>query len=123
MIYSNETSVDYLDRVRLDKFYGDDKNQLTLVLTIFLNDVVRDLYVVEQFLNQEKWTEAADTAHKERPWLGMAGLTSLETKLFQFEKQAKFNPEPTTLLEMWASIKMGVEQMIPVLEEELKQLA
>ena len=122
MLSSNETSVDYLDRDRLEKFYGDDKKQLELVLTIFINEVIPDLFVVEQHLNQEQWNEAADTAHKERPWLGMAGLTSLETKLFQFEKAAKFNPDAATLLDRWAAIKTGVEQMVPLLREELKQL-
>lgn len=120
---TNTSTTSIIDYERLDRLYDGSPSMLAYGLAVFLDEVLLDIDRLEQEIGQQQWPVVADTAHKIVPWVGMVGLTGLESQLRELELQAKQKPVATTLVEQWLSFKVGLDQAIPLLQQELARLS
>lgn len=119
MMASSTPTIDY---ERLDRLHGGSRSQILAVTTLFLDDVLPDFDPLADAVRQQQWASVADMAHKIVPWIGMVGLTSLETELRQLEIRAKTNPVANELTNHFWQIRDGIDQAIPLLRQELDKL-
>ncbi|QJW88322.1 Hpt domain-containing protein [Spirosoma taeanense] len=111
-----------IDHERLNKLHSGDRRQIISVFQLFLDEVLPDFLELEQGMQQQQWPEVADMAHKIVPWVGMVGLTSLETELRSLEKQAKHNPTTQSMTASWDRFKAGLDRTVPLLRQELARM-
>ncbi|WP_192579084.1 Hpt domain-containing protein [Fibrisoma limi] len=112
-----------IDHERLNRLHGGDQRQIVNVLTIFIDEVMPDFDDLEGSIQQEMWPDVADKAHKILPWMGMAGLTSLESELRSLEQLAKTNPAPDVLINHWKQFRQALGETLPLVIQERNRLA
>ncbi|GAB3886382.1 Hpt domain-containing protein [Spirosoma agri] len=116
------TIVHSIDYERLRKLHSHDERLIINVLTLILDEVLPDFDTIEANIQKQEWAEAAHTAHQLIPWVGMAGLTSLENELRTFEQVAKRNPNADDIRSAWYQFRAGLDEAIPLLQQELTNL-
>lgn len=110
-----------LDQQRLKALHGDDRKMLALALSMFLDEIIPEFDAMGSLVTAQQWPEFAEQAHKMLPWLGMAGLTSLEHDLRRLEQDAKTAPDPDRLRTGWQAFTTTLDRMKPLLEAELQR--
>ena len=111
-----------LDRQRLTELYGIDRAAAADMFSTFLSDIVPDLLQLPSLCQAQNWAELLRQAHKLKPTLGMVGLTSLETTMQRLEKAARQASDPDLLSVYCQEVATALQQMIPVLEDEIQLL-
>ncbi|GAA4405056.1 hypothetical protein GCM10023187_23100 [Nibrella viscosa] len=111
-----------LDHERLYQLHGDSRSMLLIALDMFLDEVLVDFSVLENAVRSQNREEIADMGHKLVPWLGMVGLTHLETQLRQLVALAKSNADSTAITHSWEVFKTELDHMIPLVEAERRRL-
>lgn len=122
MTSSHHTFNSLLDQERLVELYGEDKEYAADMFQTFLNEVIPDFKQFDQLIEQEDWTALGAHAHKLKPTLGMVGLSKLEEQMHKIEKLAKTKRNIDTLQSQWKDFWLNLEQILPVLKEELQKL-
>lgn len=113
---------DLLDKKRLFELYGEDKEYAADMFQAFMNDVLPDFQQFEQLIEQQDWNGLGVHAHKLKPALGMVGLSKLEEQMNEIEKLSKTNKNTDILQSQWKEFRLNLEQILPVLKEELEAL-
>lgn len=113
----------FIDHERLDRLHDGSRSQIISVLHLFLDEVMPDFGPLDEAVRQHQWPEAADMAHKIVPWVGMVGLTTLETELRNLEIRAKTTPDADGVTDQWLRFKTGLNQAVPLLRQELARLS
>ena len=112
-----------LDQQRLTDLYGTDTSYAADMFATFLDDVAPDILKLGDMCQQKDWPALASTAHKFKPALGMVGLSKLEGKMREIEKNAQQNIDEKRLQTACSEVVIGLTTMLPVLESELKKLS
>jgi PAS domain S-box-containing protein len=112
-----------LDQQRLSELYGEDRAYPLEMFDMFLTDIVPEIYGLTALCRTQDWTMLARKAHKLKPTLGMVGLSRLEEKMDQLEKKLKHGADMDVLVLACDDIIMGLNQMIPVLQNETQKLS
>ncbi|WP_128547090.1 Hpt domain-containing protein [Larkinella soli] len=120
--HPNEVHGHRLDHERLRQLHADDDGMIASAIEMFLSDVLSNFLEMDNLVCRQDWEELAGLSHQLRPWLGLVGLTSLESSLKDLESQIKTGPDPQALQTHWSQFRAGLSRMTPVLEEELQRL-
>ncbi|MGV3558241.1 Hpt domain-containing protein [Larkinella arboricola] len=120
--YSTDNLLNKLDYNRLLQLYADDTDTLATHIELFLNDVMPQFQDLEERVQQLDWTGVTSLTHQLRPWLAMVGLTDLENKLWEIEKEAHNRPAFESLQARWISFRAKLQQMTLVLGDELQRI-
>ncbi len=111
-----------LDYARLKQLYGDDKEYAADMIQTFLDDVLPDFVVMDQFINQKDLDNLAQLTHKLKPTLGMVGLSEMEILMNEIDRKAKEEIDIAVLTQLWHNFQRQLEHSIPVLKTELLKL-
>jgi len=122
MLTTPTTVTHTIDHERLNRLHSGDQQQIVNVLTIFIDEVMPDFDDLEGSIQQQVWADVVDKAHKIIPWIGMAGLTSLETELRSLEQLAKTNPAADVLTTHWNRFRQGLGDTLPLVIQERNRL-
>ncbi|QMW02944.1 Hpt domain-containing protein [Spirosoma foliorum] len=90
-----------LDRDRLSELYGEDADYAATMFETFLDDVLPEFNEFNELMQEQRWEEGRQLAHKLRPTLGMVGLSDLETALAQLERLIITKVEPKQVRNYW----------------------
>lgn len=90
-----------LDTARLSELYGDDADYAASMFETFLDDILPEFNEFNELMQQQRWEEGRQLAHKLRPTLGMVGLSDLETALAQLERLIITKVEPEQVRNYW----------------------
>ncbi|GAB3331493.1 hypothetical protein GCM10027299_37200 [Larkinella ripae] len=118
---SADAGIGHLDRDRLLQLYGDDTQMLVSAIETFLDEVIPNFLELEQFIALQDWEGVMYLTHQLRPWLGMVGLTTLENRLWDIEKQARDQPDFVTITLSYAVFQTNLAQLTPLLTSEIRQ--
>ncbi|CAH0995973.1 Sensor histidine kinase RcsC [Emticicia aquatica] len=121
-IESDNDTESPIDRIRLKELYGDDKEYATEMFQTFLNDVLPDFQFMNNLLAQKEWVKMGTLTHKLKPTLGMVGLCDLEIQMQTLEKILKEESDMSQVQSLWENIQHGLNESIPLLEQELDKL-
>ncbi|GAB3933691.1 Hpt domain-containing protein [Larkinella terrae] len=122
MEHPADNGIDFLDRERLVRLYEDDTEMLISAIETFLDEVVISFSELENLTGSQNWEGLSELTHQLRPWLGMVGLTSLETRLWEIEMLARENPNAEILMISCTDFNRNLSKMTPILQLELKEL-
>ncbi|GAB3897610.1 hypothetical protein GCM10028803_15960 [Larkinella knui] len=122
MPHSPDHLTEQLDRDRLLQLYEDDTDMLITSIETFLEEVLPTFQELERLIESQDWTAVTGRTHQLRPWLGMVGLTRLESKLCEIEELAKKDPNHTTVMNSYHNFNTDLARMVPVLKSELHEL-
>lgn len=112
-----------IDYHRLNELYDGDTEQIASLFELFLDETFPDFQDIETKIEQNLWPEVANQAHKLLPWVGMVGLTTLETKLRSIEAQATDGSGKEEILATWHQFRTGLDQAVPMIRQELVKLS
>ena len=118
----NQDRLHIIDYDRLNELYDGDNEQIASLFELFLDEEFPDFQVIENQIHQQHWPEVANIAHKMLPWVGMVGLTALETKLRRIETHAKMGTNTEEIISDWYQFKTGLDQATPLIRQELLKL-
>ncbi len=111
-----------LDLAYIDQAYGEDPVILYMIFDAFLSDSVPRWHSLHGALESGDLKESASIVHGLKPSFTMTGLTHVRPRVEVLEKAIK-DEEPTDrLLEMYQSISVQIEELIPILESESERL-
>ncbi|GAB4018534.1 Hpt domain-containing protein [Spirosoma sp. KCTC 42546] len=111
-----------IDYQRLNELYDGDTEQIASLFELFLDETFPDFQDIDTKIDQHSWPEVASQAHKLLPWVGMVGLTTLETNLRSIEAQVADGAGKEEILATWNQFKTGLNQAIPLIRQELVKL-
>ena len=111
-----------LDLAYIDQAYGEDPVILYMIFDAFLSDSVPRWHSLHGALESGDLKESASIVHGLKPSFTMTGLTHVRPRVEVLEKAIK-DEEPTDrLLEMYQSISVQIDELIPILESESERL-
>lgn len=111
-----------LDLAYIDQAYGEDPVILYMIFDAFLSDSVPRWQSLQGALESGDLKEAASIVHGLKPSFTMTGLTHIRPKVEVLEKAIKDDAPAAQLLEMYRSISVEIEEIIPILESESERL-
>lgn len=109
-----------LDQSVLDEVYGGDLEYADEIFEMVLTYSVEELKALDTAIQMEDWASASRIAHKLKPNLSMVGLTEIEEKMYQIEKEAEINPE--IIPQLFAEITAALEIYFPIIEKDLEKI-
>ena len=109
-----------LDRSVLDEVYGGDLEYAGEIFEMVLTYSVEELKALDTAIQTDDWVSASRIAHKLKPNLSMVGLTELEEKMYQIEKEAETNPQ--MIPQLFAEITSELEIYFPIIEKDLEKI-
>jgi PAS domain S-box-containing protein len=112
-----------LDHARLKQLYGDDNEYAADMIQTFLDDVLPDFSVMDEFIAQKDLDGLAQHAHKLKPTLGMVGLSEMEILMNEIDKKAKEEKDIALITQLWNNFQQQLGQSVPILKAELLKLA
>ena len=115
---TNVTPVYSLDYDRLNELYGNDAEYAAMIFETFLETVVTEFDAFESLIQQERWSEVCQLAHKLKPGLGMVGLSDLEEVMRQLESMTKTDPDPTIVRNLWHTFRADFSSRQPLLHAQ-----
>lgn len=109
-----------LDRNVLDEVYGGDLEYAGEIFEMVLTYSVEEIKSLESAIQSEAWDSVSRIAHKLKPNLSMVGLTELEEKMHQIEKEAETNSE--IIPQLFREITASLEIYFPIIENDLQKI-
>lgn len=116
------TSAYSLDTNLLNELYGDDIDYATSMFETFLEEVLPEFDTIEPLLEQQRWEDVRQLAHKLRPTLGMVGLSDMEMLLAQFEVAVETSVESKRIHRLWHLFHADLMSCKPLVEAEWQRL-
>ncbi|MVM31099.1 hypothetical protein GO755_13745 [Spirosoma sp. HMF4905] len=116
------TPIYSLDLDRLNELYGDDTEYAVTMFETFLEEVLPEFSDFDSLIQQHRWEEVRQLAHKLRPTLGMVGLTDLETLLAQFEELIIMKAESQRIHRHWYLFQSDLQSCKPLVQTEWQRL-
>lgn len=111
-----------LDLAYIDQAYGEDPVILYMIFDAFLSDSVPRWHSLQGALESGDLKESASIVHGLKPSFTMTGLTHVRPRVEVLEKAIKDEQPTDRLLEMYQSISVQIEELIPILESESERL-
>ena len=109
-----------LDRHVLNEVYGGDLEYAAEIFEMVLTYSVEEIRNLKTAIDREDWTAASRTAHKLKPNFSMVGLTDLEEKMYQIEKEAETNPQ--VIRRLFEEITSALDIYFPIIEDDLQKI-
>jgi HPt (histidine-containing phosphotransfer) domain-containing protein len=109
-----------LDQSVLDEVYGGDLEYAGEIFEMVLTYSVEELKALNTAIQTENWLAASRIAHKLKPNLSMVGLTELEEKMYQIEKEAETNPH--IIQKLFEEITSALDIFFPIIEKDLEKI-
>ncbi|MFD2574389.1 Hpt domain-containing protein [Spirosoma soli] len=106
-----------LDRERLLDLYGDDTAYAADMFETFLHDVVPQFDSFNPLIQEQRWMDVYQLAHKLKPTLGLVGLSDLEAVMNDIESSAA-SPDPFQVQRMWHDFRANFTERIPIVYAE-----
>ena len=111
-----------LDTARLYELYGEDAEYAASMFETFLEEVFPEFNEFNGLMQQQRWEDVRQLAHKLRPTLGMVGLSDLETLLGQFEKLIEVNAKSEQVQQHWHVFSSGLTSRKSLVQAEWQRL-
>jgi HPt (histidine-containing phosphotransfer) domain-containing protein len=111
-----------LDITYLNQIYGDDASIVQIIFEAFLSDSLPRWKSLKTLIENEDIAEAASVVHGIKPSFTMAGLTAIRAKVEDLEKDIHDEIDKQDLLGHYLKINEDVENIVPILEEEVLKL-
>ncbi|WP_338876101.1 Hpt domain-containing protein [Spirosoma sp. SC4-14] len=119
---SDKNLVAVIDYERLVSLYGDNPRLIRNTFGLFLDSVLPDFEKLDRDVYLQQWPEIANAMHQVLPWLGMVGLTQLETDFRNLEDMVKGNPQSEPFLTAWGQFKSGFDLGVVKIRDELARM-
>jgi HPt (histidine-containing phosphotransfer) domain-containing protein len=110
-----------LDRNFLINYYQDMVDDLYEIFDLFLLETPVDLTNITDFVNEEKYCEAADAIHKIAPSFSNVGIPNLSLRLIDVENEIR-NCNIQTAASCLNSFKAEFNDYMPAIVEEYQRL-
>ena len=111
-----------LDGDFLNSIYEDDKEHAEMVFEKFLTSIRIQLSEIDECYSSGDAEMFRKQIHKLKPVLSFVGLTKLTSKAAVIEEKCKDMPGTGLLSELYADFKNELNEMIPVIENDLIKL-
>ena len=111
-----------LDGDFLNSIYEDDKEHAEMVFEKFLTSIRLQLSEIDECYSSGDAEMFRKQIHKLKPVLSFVGLTKLTSKAAVIEDKCKEVTETGLLSELYTGFKNELNEMIPVIENDLIKL-
>lgn len=110
-----------LDAAFLVEAYGDDLEYAEEIFSIFLDELPKELALLDKLISQEDMKELVKQIHKMKPTFQMVGLSKLSRAFQHIEDQLHAAPSPRVLSELSFIIE-DLPRSISVVQNELTRI-
>ncbi|MBD2752689.1 PAS domain S-box protein [Spirosoma validum] len=107
-----------LDYDRLSELYGDDTDYAASMFETFLETVLTEFDAFDILIQQQRWDDVRQLAHKLKPTLGMVGLSDLEAMMIQLEEMMQAEPDANTVRHLWHTFRYDLMSRQPLLQTQ-----
>ena len=111
-----------LDGDFLNSIYEEDKEHAEMVFEKFLKSIRVQLSEIDESYTNGDTEMFRKQIHKLKPVLSFVGLTKLTSKAAVIEDKCKEVTETSLLSELYTGFKKDINEMIPVIENDLIKL-
>ncbi len=111
-----------LDRTFLESVYEGDMEHAEMVFDQFLQTLPSQLSEIKNYYQGCDLENFRKNVHKIKPVLSYVGLTGLTDKAAVLESQCKQVASIQDVATLYSSFSMELNQMIPVIENELTRI-
>ncbi len=111
-----------LDGDFLNSIYEDDKEHAEMIFEKFMLSIEGQLAELETSYASANIEIFRGKMHKLKPLLSFVGLTGLTNQAEVIEKKCKLIDDIQFVSSLYAAFKNDLNEMIPVVESELKKL-
>jgi HPt (histidine-containing phosphotransfer) domain-containing protein len=109
-----------LDQRVLDEVYGGDLEYAGEIFEMVLTYSAEEIKNLDTAIETQDWAVASRIAHKLKPNFSMVGLSDLEEKMYQIEKEAESNPQ--IIKQLFNEITSALEVFFPIIEKDLQKI-
>jgi HPt (histidine-containing phosphotransfer) domain-containing protein len=109
-----------LDQRVLDEVYGGDLEYAGEIFEMVLTYSAEEIKNLDTAIETQDWGAASRIAHKLKPNFSMVGLSDLEEKMYQIEKEAESNPQ--IIKQLFNEITSALEVFFPIIEKDLQKI-
>ncbi|MBK8500963.1 MAG: Hpt domain-containing protein [Saprospiraceae bacterium] len=109
-----------LDQSVLDEVYGGDLEYAGEIFEMVLTYSVDEIKNLNTAIETQDWEATSRIAHKLKPNFSMVGLSDLEEKMYQIEKEAESNPQ--IIPQLFEEITSALEIYFPIIEKDLQKI-
>ncbi len=117
--------IDYhpqLDTTYLKTVYGEDWEYAADMFVTFKEEILPNFEKIMPLIEEEKWEQVYQVAHKVKPSLLMIGLTNLHDKVQEIEAMAKTAPDKEQLNIKTTLMLSDLKKMIPIINQQIEFL-
>ncbi|KAA3631197.1 MAG: hypothetical protein DWQ02_16695 [Bacteroidetes bacterium] len=124
---SNILTIDWpapLNEKEIEMLYQDDLEHIQLVFNVFLEVIPKEMYRVDQALDDKDWALLEKIAHKIKPNFAMVGRKAIMEILEQIESHCGYeNPDAATIGLLVAKFRRGTTRTLDGVSEALEQFS
>jgi len=105
---------------KINEMADGDEDFINSVISVFLDEVPKDLKDLEQALEQKNHEQVYKLAHKIKPNVDLLGMDQTRERALQIETLGKNEANMSEILEIFPTLKKDINQVVAELKKDFQ---